>query len=98
MGSRLNWQKIVNSPTNKQIEQRGVDQVEKAQDCAFLIKKQKQLLSKGIWPSGKHSGKHIQALDKKYLIWAGINLKSRHMKQAANAELIRRYHSGEIKI
>jgi len=62
------------------------------------IEIQTQLLKQGIWPTGKHQGTIIADLPVDYLIWAGQKLKSKHMKHAANNELLRRYHSGIIKI
>ena len=62
------------------------------------IQTQIQILQQGTWPTGKHAGTIIADLPVDYLIWAGKELKSKHMKQAANNELLKRYHSGIIKI
>ncbi len=62
------------------------------------VQAQKNLLKQGTWPTGKHSGTIIADLPVDYLIWAGTKLKSKHMKQAANNELLKRYYSGIIKI
>ena len=62
------------------------------------VQKQKNLLEQGIWPTGKHAGKKLSELDERYLVWAGLNLQTKHLKHAANNELLKRYNSGQIKI
>lgn len=96
MVRRMDWEKakrIENSET-------GIDP--DAQDRYFNVKSSintdLKIIKNGIWPSGKHAGKQINQLPEQYLIYAGKNFKTKHLKHAANNELIRRFNTGEIKI
>jgi hypothetical protein len=100
--AKLNWQKLEKQSKleSEQNHDRAQAQQnsEKYYNYKHSVKKQKELLEQGIWPTGRHQGIKLSNLNEKYLIWAGQNLKSKHMKYAANNELIRRYHAGEIKL
>lgn len=100
--AKLNWEKLHKQSKLETEQSQNIAQAqqnsEKYYNYKYQVEKQKQLLEKGIWPTGKHQGKKLSELSEKYLVWAGLNLKSKHMKYAANNELLRRYHSGEIKL
>lgn len=102
MARNTDWQKVQiqgkvfkDQAADKQKAQANSDKYYKYKSD---VQAQAHLLKQGTWPTGKHAGTIIADLPVDYLIWAGKELKSKHMKQAANNELLRRYHSGIIKI
>ena len=102
MARRLNWTKARADTIKGELISSQVQEANASSDKYFKYKSdvatQHKLLKEGIWPTGKHTGTKISKLSERYLIWAGLNLKSKHMRYAANNELLRRYHSGEIKL
>lgn len=100
--TKIDWEKY-----RKKIDKRPIIDSKKEKKV-LEVKKSKEnilsLLDDGIWPVGKHKGTKIKHLSEKYLIWAGLNLEYKNLtlksalRQAANNELLRRYHSGEIKL
>ena len=102
MARRLDWTKARADTIKREIISSQAVEVGSKQDKYFKYKSnvttEKKLLEQNIWPTGKHAGKKLSELSEKYLVWAGLNLKSKHMKYAANNELLRRYRSGEIKL
>jgi hypothetical protein len=102
MARSLDWNKLRERKLKGEAISADVQERSVRQDKYFKYKSnvnnEKQLLEQGIWPTGKHAGKKLSELSERYLVWAGLNLKSKHTKYAANKELLRRYHSGEIKI
>jgi len=101
MARKLDWTKARADTIKAEIVASQIQEVNSRQDKYYKYKSdvtvQKQLLEKGTWPTGKHKGKKLSELSESYLVWAGLNHKSKHLKYAANNELLRRYHSGEIK-
>lgn len=100
--AKLNWEKLHKQSKLETEQQQDIAQAqqnsEKYYNYKYQVKQQTKLLEQGIWPTGKHAGKKISELSERYLVWAGLNLKSKHMKYAANNELLRRYHAGQIKL
>jgi hypothetical protein len=94
--AKLNWQKLWHK-TQDEINL-SADKKTIRTDKYFIHKGKQKTLNSGIWPTGKHSGTPVNKLPEHYLIWAGQYLHIKHLKHQANKELIRRYHSGEIKI
>jgi len=102
MARKLNWTKARSDTIKSELISSQLHESNANSDKYFKFKAnvttQHKLLEEGIWPTGKHTGTKISKLSEKYLVWAGLNLKSKHIKYAANKELLRRYHSGEIKL
>jgi hypothetical protein len=102
MARSLDWNKARERKLKGEAISADIQDRNARQDKYFKYKAnvtyEKQLLEQGIWPTGKYKGKKLSELNENYLVWAGLNLKSKHTKYAANNELLRRYHSGEIKL
>lgn len=102
MSRSLDWRKERERKLKGEAISAHIQEVQVRQDKYFKYKSnvnyEKQLLEQGIWPTGKYAGKKINELNENYLVWAGLHFKSKHLKYAANNELIRRYHAGQIKI
>ena len=102
MARSLNWQKAKEKTLIGEAVAADKLAASARQDKYFNYKSdidnQKKLLEQGIWPTGKHKGKKLSNLKESYLVWAGLNHKSKHLKHAANNELLRRYHAGQIKL
>lgn len=100
--AKLNWEKLHKQSKLETEQSQNIAQAqqnsEKYYNYKHQVEKQKKLLEQGIWPTGKHQGKKLSELSESYLVWAGLKLKSKHMKYAANNELLRRYHAGQIKL
>ena len=102
MARSRNWQKAKEQTLVREAIAADKQAAGARQDKYFKYKSdvnlQKQLLEQGIWPTGKHQGKKLSNLAEGYLVWAGLNHKSKHLKYAANNELLRRYNAGQIKL
>lgn len=102
MARSIDWTKVRERKLKNEAISAEIQKNQIRQDKYFKYKSnvqhEQQLLEQGIWPTGKHQGKKLSDLKEQYLIWAGLYLKSKHLRYAANNELIRRYHSGEIKL
>ena len=102
MAKRLDWTKARADTIKGERMASQIQEVDSRQDKYYKYKNdvetQKKLLEQGIWPTGKHAGKKLSELSENYLVWAGLKLKSKHMKYAANNELLRRYNTGQIKL
>jgi hypothetical protein len=102
MARRLNWNKARADTLKGELISSQVQEVSANQDTYYNYKSnihtEKKLIEQGIWPSGKYQGKKISELSEQYLVYAGKNFKTKHLRYAANNELLRRYHSGEIKL
>ena len=102
MARNLDWNKarektLQGEAISTEMQERGARQ-DKYFKYKLDVDTQKKLLDQGIWPTGKHAGKKLSELNERYLVWAGLKLKSKHMKYAANNELLRRYNIGQIKL
>lgn len=102
MARSIDWSKARQKKLKREAVSLDAQERSVRQDKYFKYKSninnEKKLLAKGTWPTGKHAGKKLSELSERYLVWAGLNLKSKHMKYAANTELLRRYHTGQIKL
>ena len=102
MSRSLDWKKAKDSKIAGEAIAAERHEASARQDKYFNYKQnvsnEIKLVEQGIWPTGKHAGTKIKDLTEKYLVWAGLNLKSKHLKHAANNELIRRYNAGQLSI
>ena len=104
MAKRIDWGKSRADTLRRELIREEAQEAQANSDKWFNFKSKEKnhikLIEKGICPIGNHKGKQISKLDEKYLIWAGKTLDglNKHCRYAANTELLRRYHSGEIKL